>query len=69
MDRLYDLLLGEVETCAGHTKHGNCNCRRTVASVIQRMANDGYRVLDAVGRQVVPVVRASDEAPVSKKGL
>ena len=55
MDRLYDLLLGEVETCAGHTKHATCNCRRTVASVIQRMANAGYKVYDSAGRQVVPV--------------
>lgn len=64
MDRLYDLLLGEVETCAGHTKHTTCNCRRTVASVIQRMASDGYRVLDSDGVQVVPVARQSGESDV-----
>ena len=68
-DDLYDRLLGEVETWAGHTKHGNCNCRRTVASVIQRMANSGYRVLDADGRQVVPVQRASDEKDGASDGV
>ena len=45
-DRLRAVLLGEVQTCASHTKHGRgCNCERTVDSVLHRIRSEGYTLV------------------------
>lgn len=66
-DVLFRLLLGEVEACAGHSKHTNCNCQHTVRCVLRRMEMDGYTVLDSVGDAVLAPTPGSDD-PQEQEG-
>jgi hypothetical protein len=41
-DRLFEIVLGEIETCSGHKRHGSwCNCRKTAGNVIRRLEMEG----------------------------